>query len=155
MDYTPADFVSRAIVHIATHSTAPGATYHLRHPTGIPVREILRVFRSAGFALEEVPYATFWRRLEEAGQAAGADGELTLLRSLITGAAGVAGKRGPTSDILREVFDMDVRRVLNGKAVSALEGSGTALPDDPDRLIRSYADHCKRHGEGTRAEMGG
>jgi hypothetical protein len=42
--------------------------------------------------------------------------------------------------------------VLNGKAVTALATSGIELPDDADRLIRPYADHCKRHGEGTRAE---
>jgi amino acid adenylation domain-containing protein/thioester reductase-like protein len=153
LDYTPADYVGRAIVHIAKRSTAPGATYHLRHPMGIPVRQVLQVFRSAGFALEEVSYARFWKQLEDAGQAAGGDSELTLLRSLVAGGASLGADRGPTRDILRELFDLDVARVLNGKAVSALESSGIELPDDADRLIRPYADHCKRHGEGTRAEL--
>jgi len=153
LDYTPADYVSRAIVHVAKHSTGPGATYHLRHPTGIPVRQVLQVFRSAGFALEEVSYARFWKRLEEAGRAGGGDSELTLLRSLVAGSAGLAAGRDPAKDIMRELFDLDVARVPDGQALSALETSGIALPDDADRLIRPYAEHLKRQGEGTLTEL--
>jgi thioester reductase-like protein len=152
LDYTPADYVSRAMVHLARRSAWPGATYHLRHPTGIPMRQVFQVFRSAGFALEEVSFTRFWQRLDEAGQAGQGDNELALLRSLIAG-GGSAADRGPGRDILRELFDLDVARVPNGKAVSALEASSITVPDDADRLVRPYADHCKRHGEGAQAEL--
>jgi hypothetical protein len=124
----------------------------LRHPTGIPARQVLEVFRSAGFALEEVSYARFWKRLEEAGRAGGGDSELTLLRSLVAdGVESAAG--GPSRDILGELFDLKVARVLNGRAVSALEASGIAVTDDADRLIRPYAEHCKQFGEDAIAEV--
>ena len=152
LDYTPADYVSRAMVHLARRSAGPGATYHLRHPTGIPMRQVFQVFRSAGFALEEVSFTRFWQRLEEAGQAGHGDNELALLRSLV-GGGGSAADRGPAWDLLRELFDMDVARVPNVKAVSALEASGITVPGDTDRLVRPYADHCKRHGEGAQAEF--
>ena len=150
LDYTPADYVSRAMVHIARCSTSPGATYHLRHPKGISAQQVLQVFRSAGFALKEVSYARFWNRLEEA--AGGGDSELTLLRSLVAGGAGSASA-GPSRDILAELFDLDVARVLNARAVSALEASGITVTDDADRLIRPYAEHCKQSGEDAVAEV--
>jgi thioester reductase-like protein len=152
LDYTPADYVSRAMVHLAKHSTALGAAFHLRHPTGIPMRQVFQVFRSAGFALEEVSFTRFWQRLEEAGRAGDGDNELALLKSLVAGGTPSAHSR-PERDILRELFDLEVSRVPNGKTVSALQASGITVPDDADRLVRPYADYCKRQGEGVQTEF--
>jgi len=142
LDYTPADYVSRAIVHLARRSAGSGATYHLRHPTGIPVKHMLQVFRSVGFPLEEVSYARFWQRLDEASRTDGGDGDLALLKALVAG--GVRDR-----DLLRDLFEMDVSRVPNVRALSALEPAGIVVGDDVERLVRPYAEHCKRHGEGV------
>jgi len=152
-DYTPADYLCRAMVHLAERSLWPGATYHLRHPTGVPMRQIFQAFRAAGFELEEVPLRRFWQRLEDAGRAGGRNAELALLTSLVSGSSGAGAGKGSARDILRELFDLDAARIDNGKTMSALQGSGLGIADDVDRLVRPYAEHCKRQGEGMTSEL--
>jgi thioester reductase-like protein len=145
IDYLPADYVRRAVVHIARQPRWLGSTFNLRHATGVPLSRILEIFRSVGFQLEEVPYATFWRSLQEAGRAGGADDSLLLLKSMMaSGFEKQEGERPLAKDVLRELFYMDADRVVDRNATRAIEGSGITLPDDLSQLVRPYALYCKQ-----------
>jgi len=102
---------------------------------------------------QELDFRRFWQRLEDAGRAGHRNNELALLTSLVGGNSGSRGGTGSGRDILRELFDLDAARVANGKAMSALQASGLEIADDVDRLVRPYAEHCKRHGQGMTSEL--
>ena len=62
IDLTPVDYVSRAIVHIIQREDLLGTTFHLKHPTLIPVKEIIQYIQNVGYQLQEVPYAEWYKR---------------------------------------------------------------------------------------------
>ncbi len=60
VDMTPVDYVARAVVGLAKLPESAGRTFHLNNPRPVPIGDVYRAIRAAGFELEEVPVDT-WR----------------------------------------------------------------------------------------------
>ena len=65
----PVDFVSRAIVYLATRDPASGKTFHLVNPKGVRWEEVIDGLRGAGYRIRKVPYRDWVSRLLEAVKA--------------------------------------------------------------------------------------
>ncbi len=63
IDGAPVDYVSRALVYLAGRSQRAGQTFHLLNPRGIEWNDLCGWLRSAGYALHQVPYEEWVRRL--------------------------------------------------------------------------------------------
>lgn len=63
LDIAPVDCLARAIVHLSGQSTSLGKTFHLQHPVGIVLDELVEILRSFGYSLEPVAYDRWLARL--------------------------------------------------------------------------------------------
>lgn len=63
LDIAPVDCLARGIVHLSGQSTSLGKTFHLQHPVGIVLDELVEILRSFGYALEPVAYDRWLARL--------------------------------------------------------------------------------------------
>lgn len=59
LDAAPADYVARAIVHLAAQPQTLGGVYHLSNPDPTPWREIYASLGALGHPLEQVSYTTW------------------------------------------------------------------------------------------------
>ncbi|MEY2936070.1 MAG: epothilone polyketide synthase, partial [Pseudomonadota bacterium] len=62
-DFTPVDTVARSIVHLSRQTAARGRIFHLQHPTGVTLSELVRILRSMGYSLEPLPYVEWLARI--------------------------------------------------------------------------------------------
>lgn len=126
VDLTPVDVAAAALAHLVT--AAARGPFHLAHPTGARVHQLLAALRAVGVDLPRVDAAD-WRARGLAGAERSA-AWLGLRRAL-----GDADPRLRGADLfLSTGVTFDRRR-----ADAALEGSGIAWPLDVDALLRRYA----------------
>ena len=68
IDFSPVDFVSRAIVHLSRQADNADRAFNLSHPRPIPWTRLVHRFENQGRPLELVPYAEWLERLERLSQ---------------------------------------------------------------------------------------
>ncbi|WP_374106408.1 thioester reductase domain-containing protein [Streptomyces sp. TRM70350] len=61
----PVDYVSAAILRIASRPSAAGGTFHLFNPSSISLRECIRHLRSFGYSLTELDWNTWRARVHD------------------------------------------------------------------------------------------
>jgi amino acid adenylation domain-containing protein/thioester reductase-like protein len=144
IDYSPADYVSGAIVHIARRMEGRGSTFHVCHPTGIPLGQLMRMWSSFGHTLVEVSYHEFWRRLASASADAKAGNELASLMFLLDQAVEADGEGGDgaAADVLSACFAVLPDRSRHRRTACVLEGSSIRCPDIDPEVLRPYAAYC-------------
>lgn len=64
LDFSPVDFVSRAIVHLSGQADAVGHAFHLHHPAPLDWSAMIDIVRSLGYAVEDVPYEGWVAKIE-------------------------------------------------------------------------------------------
>jgi hypothetical protein len=63
LDFSPVDYVSRAVIHLSRTEGSASQAFHLLHPQGIALREFGHVLRSLGHGIEFVPYRDWVDRI--------------------------------------------------------------------------------------------
>ena len=66
VEMTPVDFVTAAILHLASGPETSGGTYHLANPDPVPANTVFGWLEDAGYELERVSHEEWLRRLEAA-----------------------------------------------------------------------------------------
>ena len=101
-EMTPVDYVSRAIVHLATQTQATETVFHLGDPSPVPTRAVFENLAELGYPTQQLPWDA-WTALwyEKRGSAKGGDGAFTvdILRSGM-----------PTVEFLRDIVVLDNAR---------------------------------------------
>jgi len=78
LDFSPVDYVSRAMVHLSLQPESAGHAFHLQQPETVELKELGGMLRSLGYAVREVPLDDWVARV-----AARTDGPLYPLLPLI------------------------------------------------------------------------
>lgn len=135
LDLLPVDFIARAVVGLSLRPEAAGETYHLLHPEPVSSEVLFEVCREAGYAIERVPYDTWFRHLGEiaSGDQGHALFPLVALFSSRRGRRDGAGGTGRTGEASRAELPFDTRRTR-----SALRAAGLTLPTLDEDLFRRY-----------------
>ena len=146
VDYTPVDYVSRAVVHLAGREDLFGSTFHLCHPEPVPIRRIMESFRASGIEMAEVPAGEYQESLRTACSADRGDCELTSLSYLIQTAMEAEESKGDhrETDVIGILFLTNTESISKLRTDQALAGSSIRCPAISPAMLRPYADHCKR-----------
>ena len=128
MEMTPVDFVSAAILHLASDPDAYGGTYHLASPDPPPADEVFDRLEEQGYTLERIPHDEWLQKLDAAPPEEGPPGEI------LRGAS-------PAAEELWEenVYD-------NSNARRALGDGGPTRPAIDGDLMETYARYFARQG---------
>jgi len=59
------DYVSQAMVHLASQEKSWGRAFHFFTPAPIAWRRLMAILRALGYPLEEVAYDQWWRELKQ------------------------------------------------------------------------------------------
>ena len=60
----PVDYLSQAMVHLASQKKSWGRAFHFFHPAPIEWRGLMGILQALGYPMEEVPYEQWWRELK-------------------------------------------------------------------------------------------
>jgi thioester reductase-like protein len=123
LNLTPADVVSRAIVHLSRQPRSTRHTFHVATPHSISGQEIAETFRGLGIPMRLTSYDE-WKQALAAHVGSGADRALLGLLEMMP-------VRQPR--IIETAMQIDSR-----DAVSALAGSGVAWPCIDATAMRRY-----------------
>lgn len=66
-DFTPVDYVSKALVYLSLKQENVGKKFHLINPTPFDVRDLLKAMQSYGFKFQVKPYAEWREALSKVG----------------------------------------------------------------------------------------
>jgi thioester reductase-like protein len=61
----PVDYVSQAMVHLASQEKSWGRAFHFFNPAPIAWRRLMAILRALGYSLEEVAYDQWWQELKQ------------------------------------------------------------------------------------------
>ena len=61
----PVDYVSQAMVHLASQEKSWGRAFHFFHPAPLAWRQLMASLRALGYPLEEVAYGQWWQELKQ------------------------------------------------------------------------------------------
>ncbi len=61
----PVDYVSRAMVHLATQEKSWGRAFHFFHPAPLAWRRLMASLRVLGYPLAEVAYDQWWQEIKQ------------------------------------------------------------------------------------------
>ncbi|KAJ5341156.1 Male sterility NAD-binding [Penicillium brevicompactum] len=98
-EMTPVNFVSKAVVHLATQTQADQTVFHLGDPSPVDTRSVFEDLKELGYQTKPLPWdewVALW--FEKRGSAKGGDGSFTvdILRSGM-----------PTVEFLRDIVVLD------------------------------------------------
>lgn len=138
VDITPVDYAAAAMAHLSLQGTGPAglSTFHIAHPRGAYVGELIDAVRAAGVDLEPVGESEWRERVARRANAAGAEAASTAFLSLCRSAAGdTAFARQRTLDL----FQATGARFAMENTRAGLAGSGLRCPDVTPELLLLYA----------------
>ena len=61
----PVDYVSRAMVHLASQEKSWGRAFHFFHPAPLAWHRLMASLRALGYPLEEVAYDQWWQEIKQ------------------------------------------------------------------------------------------
>jgi thioester reductase-like protein len=64
LDFSPVDYVSRAIVHLSRQSASIGRAFHLQHPRAMHLDTLGQILRSLGYEITPVRYRDWVERIQ-------------------------------------------------------------------------------------------
>lgn len=123
VEMTPADYVSRALVHISlTDDGAFGKTFHLLNPERLHFSDLIGYIRRSGWAVDRLP------------------GEEWVERFRARLGTGPANALDPLIDTISEIVrtGQDSMTYLTDRLSAALAGSGITCPPLDDALLDTY-----------------
>jgi thioester reductase-like protein len=121
VNFVPADFVSRAIVHLSKQSSLLGRDFHIINPNPLHLRDIFRWAREFGYQVELEPFKVWQEKLIEAAQHSVENAATDLL------------------PILLETTDEEVKMRFDcSNTLSGLADSGIQCPPVDASLLTTY-----------------
>lgn len=135
MNFTPVDFVSKAITHISRSNGASGRAYNIINPEIGSSRELLKAIFACGKFVLPIPYSLWKKQLNKTSMGTNA---LKILECMFDSndAAGDIMDRHRSS---QPTYDMT-------NTNRALRGSGIKCPPMNASLLKSYINYFKRSG---------
>jgi hypothetical protein len=125
----PADYMSRAIIHLSRQTECLGQAFHLVNPKPTPLNELFNWIRDLGYPLEEVSYKEWRSHLIRNNQVSSSE----VLQSLVPifSEKNMEGAKKPP--------EFDFTNVLSG-----LAGTEIAFPPVERGLIEKYVSDFTR-----------
>ncbi|CAN5719376.1 hypothetical protein BH18ACT11_BH18ACT11_19230 [soil metagenome] len=128
MEMTPVDFVTAAILHLASDPAARDGTYHLANPDPPSADEVFDLLEEEGYPLERLSYEEWLQWIDAAPPEEGTPGE-------------IVGGAAPAAEELRDentYDDSNTRRVLGD--------DGPTRPAINGDLLETYAQYFAEQG---------
>ncbi|UCG22803.1 MAG: thioester reductase domain-containing protein, partial [Chloroflexota bacterium] len=153
-DMTPVDYVSRAIVHLASSPGALGGVFHLTNPEPVRVKDLVRWLRSFGYPIKPLSYERWRTRLVESarGSLDTASHSVAPLFSIkLSEEAQQSGAyQSGTSDGLGIIFISQYARMKMKfdcqKALDGLANSDVSCPVVDGQMFDAYLTYFVRSG---------
>jgi amino acid adenylation domain-containing protein/thioester reductase-like protein len=133
VDFTPVDYVSHAIVHLAHPNTQlpENQTFHLIHPQAIGSHELINYILKTGYSLQQVSYDEWQNALYKAVEAKQENALTSLLPTIEIGKDIMAAKH--------IIFD-------SSHAKKVLKNTKIRCPDTVSKLLPLYLDYFIKSG---------
>lgn len=126
LDMLPVDYVARAMVYLSLRPESAGKAFHLIHPQPASSDLLFEACQSAGYAVERVPYATWFEKLTHIAQ--GEQGHaLYPLVSLFS------SRRGEAEEATISEVPFDTQQMVEGLADAPFD-----LPPLDLSLFKTY-----------------
>lgn len=129
----PVDYVSRAMVHLATRSESYGKSFHLFNPKPIRWRDLMVILGELGYRLEAISYED-WRHEIDRRALREDSSERKFFAGLVLAFMGL-------HYLFRKRPPFDARNTLEG-----LRNSGIVCPPVERPLLEVYVTHWRRSG---------
>jgi amino acid adenylation domain-containing protein/thioester reductase-like protein len=130
----PADYVSRAIVHLSRQPASLGKAFHLVNPRPLHLSELVSWIRSLGYPLQQVNYDS-WREELLAIAASSPDHPIYPLVPLFPGRV----SRSPAPNSTAPQFDCQ-------NTLAGLAGTSIICPPADTKLLRTYFSYLMQSG---------
>lgn len=133
---TPVDYVSDAVVAIAFQSGSDGRAYNIINQNLMPMNQVGRLMRRAGYRVETLPYDEWCVRL---AACPAEENALRILSCLFT-------DRRAEGESLVDRFGKRQPRIRTDNADRMLRGTGVSCPPVDAALLKSYLNYFRRCG---------
>ncbi|AFZ00728.1 thioester reductase domain-containing protein [Calothrix sp. PCC 6303] len=138
MDFSPVDYVSKAIVHLSRQKESLGKAFHLQHPQPVPLKELVEWISSFGFSVKSIPYKEWQQKLTEITDNSN---PLYTLRPFLL-------ERWSKEQLtIPDLYLQTQRPIISCQAtLHALSGSGVSCPPIDSRLFMTYSAYLIQSG---------
>lgn len=142
LDFSPVDYVSRAIVHLSSRTASRGRAFHLQNPSRLPLAQLGELLRELGYSVRSVPYQEWVSRIAKQ-----TDGALRPLLPFLT------QRCAPHGLTQVELWQRGHRPELTcEETLDALRGTDFTCPAIDRSLIERYLEFLSAQGFIPRAQ---
>ncbi len=133
IDITPVDYISRAVVHLASsESRRTGEVFHLHNPTPVPWNQLMEMVRDLGYPLRPLPEEAWHSEVRRRSSAQAGESFFRQLRLLL---------RSPIY-----LFSPDKPLYCGEMTLNRLAEAGIVCPRVDAELLATYVGYLKDCG---------
>jgi thioester reductase-like protein len=138
MDFSPVDYVSKAIVHLSRQKESLGKAFHLQHPQPVALKELVEWISSFGFTVKSIPYKEWQQKLTEITDNSN---PLYTLRPFLL-------ERWSKEQLtIPDLYLQTQRPIISCQStLHALSGSDVSCPPIDSRLFMTYSAYLMQSG---------
>lgn len=131
IEYLPADYVGKAIVHLSLQENALNRIFHLRNPSPVSYRTFLNEIGLLGYGMDEVEYDPWINALEELAAKEPQEPVYSFLRLFLK----------DSNNLLRQQMGFEDKNALAG-----LAGGKIICPPTDQKIISTYLTYFRKKG---------
>jgi amino acid adenylation domain-containing protein/thioester reductase-like protein len=137
LNLSPADYVSKAIVHLSKQQESLGKTFHLVNPQSLALSEMVNYMRSLGYPIEGVSYNQWRSQLFNAGNSP--NNALYPLLSIFSEEVSDRASDSQSQDSSIQQFDCQ-------NTLTGLAGTSIVCPPIDAKLLSTYFSYLIQTG---------